>query len=98
MLHIEYERLLMGSLKQPATRAKHCNVMQHILGYFKTQLSRDEKEEAGEILALYKTGHLPLIVPITLLNHFVRKYDEKYLKKQYYLRPHPIELNLRNHV
>ncbi|MFQ5843244.1 MAG: DUF1722 domain-containing protein, partial [Thermodesulfobacteriota bacterium] len=40
----------------------------------------------------------PLIVPITLINHYVRKYDQSYLKAQYYLHPHPLELQLRNHV
>ena len=41
---------------------------------------------------------IPLIVPISLLNHFVRKYDQVYLKHQYYLNPHTLELKLRNHV
>jgi uncharacterized protein YbgA (DUF1722 family) len=40
---------------------------------------------------------VPLIVPITLLNHFVRKYDQPYLRDQYYLRPHPLDLRLRSH-
>ena len=44
------------------------------------------------------TGLVPLIVPITLLNHYVRKYDEPYLREQVYLHPHPVELKLRNHV
>jgi rubrerythrin len=41
---------------------------------------------------------VPLIVPITLINHYVCKYDQPYLKEQYYLHPHPLELQLRNHV
>ncbi|MDY6953684.1 MAG: DUF1722 domain-containing protein, partial [Thermodesulfobacteriota bacterium] len=31
-------------------------------------------------------------------NHYVRKYEQPYLKEQYYLHPHPAELQLRNHV
>ena len=46
----------------------------------------------------YRQGYIPLIVPVTLLNHYVRKYDQAYLKSQYYLDPHPLELKLRNHV
>jgi uncharacterized protein YbgA (DUF1722 family) len=46
----------------------------------------------------YRQGLIPLIVPVTLMNHYVRKYDESYLKKQIYLNPHPLELQLRNHV
>jgi hypothetical protein len=41
---------------------------------------------------------VPLIVPITLLNHYVRKYDQQYLHDQVYLNPHPMELHLRNHT
>ena len=37
-------------------------------------------------------------MPITLVNHYVRKYDEPYLAQQTYLHPHPLELQLRNHV
>ena len=70
----------------------------HMMGYFKEQLSSDEKQELLEIIDLYRREVLPLIVPITLINHYVRKYDQPYLKEQVYLNPHPIELKLRNHV
>ncbi|MBU1241351.1 YbgA family protein, partial [Myxococcota bacterium] len=73
------------------------NVLQHIAGYFKRSLSKDEKAEVQEIIAQYHDGLIPLIVPITLLTHFVRKYGESYLANQLYLNPHPKELMLRNH-
>jgi uncharacterized protein YbgA (DUF1722 family) len=73
------------------------NVLQHILGYFKKNLSADEKQELLEIIANYRQGHIPLVVPITLINHFVRKYQQPYLARQTYLTPHPIDLQLRNH-
>lgn len=92
-----YLQELMAALSRPATRAKHQNVLQHILGYFKQELTTDEKAEILEIIERYKAGNYPLIVPITLLNHFVRKYDKAYLAGQFYLNPHPVELNLRNH-
>jgi uncharacterized protein YbgA (DUF1722 family) len=69
-----------------------------MMGYFKKQLSSDEKQELLEVIDHYRLGHVPLIVPITLVNHYVRKYDQPYLKEQYYLNPHPVELKLRNHV
>jgi len=92
-----YVDLLMESTKKRATRSKHQNVMHHVLGYFKKDLTSDEKSELLEIIERYKKEQLPLIVPITLLNHYVRKYQKPYLAEQYYLNPHPIELNLRNH-
>jgi uncharacterized protein YbgA (DUF1722 family)/uncharacterized protein YbbK (DUF523 family) len=97
-LYRQYESLLLEALKVRATVRKHCNVLQHILGYFKKVLTADEKQEVLEIIEQYRKELVPLIVPITLLNHFVRKYDQPYLKQQCYLHPHPSELKLRNHV
>jgi uncharacterized protein YbgA (DUF1722 family)/uncharacterized protein YbbK (DUF523 family) len=94
----EYERLLLEALSLKTTAKKNANVLQHVMGYFKGELSADEKKELQEIIDLYRQGTVPLIVPITLLNHYVRKYDQPYLKDQCYLHPHPIELQLRNHV
>jgi uncharacterized protein YbgA (DUF1722 family)/uncharacterized protein YbbK (DUF523 family) len=93
-----YQRFLLEALSLKTTPKKNSNVLQHILGYFKEQLSADEKKELLEIIDLYRQVRVPLIVPITLLNHYVRKYDQPYLKNQYYLHPHPAELQLRNHV
>lgn len=97
-LYDTYQQLLMEALQLKATPAKNTNVLQHIMGYFKKQLSSDEKLELTGLIELYRNQHLPLIVPVTLINHYVRKYDSPYLKSQLYLSPHPIELNLRNHV
>jgi uncharacterized protein YbgA (DUF1722 family)/uncharacterized protein YbbK (DUF523 family) len=94
----EYLRLLLEGMKMLATVRKHVNVLQHCMGYFKKALTADEKQELLDHFNEYRNGYVPLIVPITLLNHYVRKYDQPYLKDQYYLHPHPMELKLRNHV
>ena len=93
----QYSTLLADTLRVRTTAKKHCNVLLHVLGYFKKMLSADEKQEALELIEAYRTADVPLIVPITLLNHFVRKYDQPYLRDQYYLRPHPLDLRLRSH-
>lgn len=90
-----YQHLLMKTVRLPATPAKHTNVLQHALGYFKRQLSADEKQEMLELFDRYRQGVLPLSVPIALLNHYVRKYKPAYLDEQVYLHPHPVELHLR---
>jgi len=69
-----------------------------MMGYFREQLSADEKQELLEVIGKYRQEYIPLIVPITLIQHYVRKYDQPYLKEQVYLNPHPLELQLRNHV
>jgi uncharacterized protein YbgA (DUF1722 family)/uncharacterized protein YbbK (DUF523 family) len=93
-----YLNQLMEAMRKPATRSKHQNVMLHILGYFKQDLTAEEKAELIDIINKYKANLYPLIVPVTLLNHYVRKYDKPYLAEQYYLNPHPEELKLRNHA
>ena len=93
-----YEELLMKGLTLHATAAKNTNVLQHIMGYFKKELTTEEKAELLEVIHQYHDHLLPLIVPLTLLKHYVRKYDQTYLRSQIYLSPHPAQLMLRNHV
>jgi uncharacterized protein YbgA (DUF1722 family) len=97
-LYHQYELLLMEALKLKTTIRKNSNVLQHLMGYFKKQLTADEKQELLEVFGQYRDGYVPLLVPITLINHYTRKYDQPYLKQQTYLNPHPLELKLRTYV
>ena len=94
----DYQALLMKAMRLKPTVKKHVNVLDHIQGYFKKQLSGDEKQELQDVIGHYRKGLVPLIVPVTMLNHYVRKYGQPYLQQQLYLNPHPLELKLRNHV
>jgi len=94
----QYERVLMDTLILKTTRRKNTDVLFHVMGFFKKQIGPDEKRELVETIENYRKGHIPLIVPVTLMSHYVRKYDEPYLKDQFFLHPHPLELQLRNHV
>ena len=91
-----YISALMAILKIPATRRNHVNVLQHIQGYLKQYLDKDDKQELVESIERYRVGQLPLIVPITLLNHYFRKFPNEYIDRSYYLAPHPKELMLLN--
>lgn len=97
-LYRQYQTLLLEALRLKTTVKKNINVLQHLMGYFKMQLSADEKQELLETFDHYRRGQVPLIVPITLINHYVRKYQQPYLKNQTYLNPHPLELKLRTFV
>jgi uncharacterized protein YbgA (DUF1722 family)/uncharacterized protein YbbK (DUF523 family) len=97
-LYTEYQHRMLYALGLRSTVKKNVNVLYHVMGYFKQHLSSDEKAELREVIDSYAKELVPLIVPVTLLNHYVRKYDQPYLQEQYYLNPHPIELKLRNHV
>ena len=97
-LYEQYQGLFMKALSLAATLKKNASVLMHMMGYFKQQLTGDEKQELLEVIERYRKELVPLVVPITLMRHYVRKYDQPYLKVQYYLSPHPAELQLRNHV
>jgi uncharacterized protein YbgA (DUF1722 family) len=97
-LYHQYQNILMEALQLKTTPKKNANVLMHMMGYFKEQLFSDEKQELLELIDHYRQEYIPLIVPMTLINHYVRKYDQPYLKPQLYLNPHPLELQLRNHV
>jgi uncharacterized protein YbgA (DUF1722 family)/uncharacterized protein YbbK (DUF523 family) len=93
-----YGERFMRALETRATIPKHVNVLQHIMGFFKKQLSAAEKRELAGVIGDYANGLVPLVVPITLINHYVARFEVAYVRDQIYLRPHPKELMLRNHV
>jgi uncharacterized protein YbgA (DUF1722 family)/uncharacterized protein YbbK (DUF523 family) len=97
-LFAAYEHGFMTALQKRSTKKKVIDVLQHMLGFFKKDLTRDEKAELLEAIEDYRRSLTPLIVPLTLVKHYVRKYDVTYLARQVFLSPYPAELLLRNHV
>jgi uncharacterized protein YbgA (DUF1722 family)/uncharacterized protein YbbK (DUF523 family) len=93
-----YGELFMKTLAVKATVRKHVNVLQHITGHFKERLSTHEKTELADVIADFHQELTPLIVPLTLIKHYVQIFDVSYIRDQVYLNPHPKELMLRNHV
>jgi uncharacterized protein YbgA (DUF1722 family)/uncharacterized protein YbbK (DUF523 family) len=93
-----YEQRLLEAMSEHATVPRQVNVLQHMLGYFRDLLDSAERHELLGVIEDYRSEQLPLIVPVTLFKHFIRKYDVKYLADQSYLNPHPLELKLRNHA
>ncbi len=94
----EYGALLMQALSVRATLPRQANVLQHLAGFFKRQLDDAERAELADVIHRYRRGLVPLVVPLTLIKHHVRRLSVAYLAEQTYLSPHPKELMLRNHV
>ena len=92
-----YAALLFKSLELKTTRKKNSDVLMHAAGYFKKDLDSDDKQEIQSMIYAYKSGKVPLIVPMTLINHHARKLDKGYLVQQLYFHPNPSELKLLNH-
>lgn len=94
----DYIQAVMCAMQKMTTPKSHTNVLMHIQGYFKRELDKGDKTELKETIEAYRTGKLPLIVPIALLKHHLRRHPDPYLEKQRYLFPYPEELMLRNHI
>ncbi|WP_041523269.1 YbgA family protein [Gilvimarinus agarilyticus] len=88
--------LFMTALSQKVTRKGNTNALMHLRGYLKNTTSADEKAEIGELIEHYRSGMVPLVVPLTLLKHHLRKVDDPYLQQQTFWSPHPETLGLRN--
>lgn len=93
-----YTALHMECLKVKTTVKKNVNVLQHIVGFLPDGLPEVERREILGVIEEYRKGLVPLVVPVTLLRHYVRSHSIEYIAKQAYLNPHPRELMLRNHV
>ncbi|MEQ1528658.1 MAG: DUF523 and DUF1722 domain-containing protein [Methylococcales bacterium] len=94
----QYILLLMTMLKKVVSRKHHVNVLQHIQGYLKKELTADDKTELCELIERYRDGYVPLIVPLTLLKHHFRKTPDPYIDESYYMSPYPQELQLINQL
>ena len=93
-----YQHLFLKALGRLATRTRQTNVLQHAAGHLKTLLTPEDRFELTGVIEDYRRGLVPLIVPMTLLRHHVRRYGVATLLGQSWLEPHPKELMLRNHA
>lgn len=94
----KYSSLFMEGLKIKSTTKKNVNVLQHIMGFLRGHVTDFERDDILRVIDDYHQEYLPLIVPVTLIRHYVMKRDVPYIRDQVYLNPHPKELMLRNHV
>jgi uncharacterized protein YbgA (DUF1722 family)/uncharacterized protein YbbK (DUF523 family) len=97
-LRERYEAGFMEALARPATPRRHVNVLQHALGHLRGRAEPSVSRELHALVEDYGRGLVPLVVPLTLLRHYVKRLGVDYLAGQVYLEPHPRELMLRNHV
>ena len=88
----------MTALQQKASRKSNTNVLMHLQGYLKNQLTTREKAKLGEVIEQYRNGIIPLIVPVTLLRSHFHSHPNDYISRQSYLQPYPDDLGLRNQL
>lgn len=97
-MRYNYSKLFMEALRVKSTLKKNVKVLHTILRCLRPNLNSSDKAEIINSIDAYDRKMIPLIVPITLLNHYINKLRVEEIQKQYYLRPDPHELMLKNHV
>ena len=95
---VDYEQGFGAALSNLPSRGRHANVLQHLAGYVSDEIDAGDRQELAEAIHGYRNGLVPLIVPVVLIRHYVRRLGLDYLSDQVYLEPHPHELMLLNHV
>ena len=91
-----YIERIMQVLKTPANRKRHVNVLQHVLGYLRKHVDAVNRADLVDVIDDYRLGMVPLVVPVTLLQHHFRSNPHPWISRQVYMNPHPRELLLRN--
>ena len=96
---VAYEYLMSFSelTSKPPTRRKHSNVLYHLIGYFTQMLDDYDRSELVKLVEKYRKGLLPLVLPVSSINHYVKKFEIKYLINQSYLE-YPEDLCVLNKI
>jgi uncharacterized protein YbgA (DUF1722 family)/uncharacterized protein YbbK (DUF523 family) len=94
----EYLEGFTRVMRRAPTHKGHTNVLQHVAGFVSRALDGEDRRELSETIEQYRRELVPLIVPITLIRHWVRKQRERYLSEQVYLYASPHELMLLNRI
>lgn len=89
-----YLSKLMFALARTTSRKKHTNVLMHLQGFFKKDLNKESKQELSYTIEKFHKGYIPLLAPLTLINHYLLEFPNPFLQKQVYLQPFPLELGI----
>ncbi len=87
-----YKLMLDDLFASPITKRKRINTLEHIYGYFKRDISSEEKDFYFTAQKDYKNGHIPFSTTLRILQGFVIRFDQKYLFDQTIFEPYPKEL------
>jgi len=98
VFRVTYTKAFMEAMTARSSKGRHANALMHMAGFIKKQLTSDGRQELKETIEDYRQGLVPLAVPMTLLRHMLRRFNQPYLLQQSYLNPTPHSLGLRSHV
>lgn len=84
------------AISKKSSIKRNRNVLEHMSGFFKNELSSVEKESLHEQIEEYAKKIVPLIVPLSTVKLYAKKHNTTYLLGQTFLEPYPKELALRS--
>ncbi len=96
-----YKNYLMLFRKAIALKgkiSKTVNVLEHMSGFFKHELSPIEKQELHGQITEFQAEIIPLIAVMSTIEFLAKKYDIHYLLEQKFLNPYPKDLGLRSSI
>ncbi len=93
-----YEVTFKTAIGEKSSIGKTRNVLEHMAGFVKNDLSEVEKASLHEQIQDYAAKIIPLVTPLSTLCMFANKYDASYLLGQKFLQPYPKELALRSDI
>lgn len=94
----EYEEKFKIAISKKSSVGKTRNVLEHMAGFVKNFLSSEEKQFLHEQISDYANKIVPVIVPLSTLKIYAKKYSVEYLLGQKFLSPYPKELALRSDI
>lgn len=93
-----YELGFKTAIGKKSSIKRNRNVLEHLSGFFKNELTKSEKETLHSQIEDYAAKIVPLIVPLSTIHLYAKKYDISYLLDQTFLNPYPKTLALRSHI
>ena len=88
-----YKSLLFKTFSKIPRYTSNINVLLHGLDCFSKEIALKEKEYFLDAIEKYRANKVPLSFCITLINSWIVRFDEKYLREQSFFNPYPEELN-----
>jgi uncharacterized protein YbgA (DUF1722 family)/uncharacterized protein YbbK (DUF523 family) len=91
----DYIRGMMQAMTKPARLKAQVNVLQHLAGFLSDKLDSGDRQELDQTIHAYRREELPIIAPLTLIRHHLRRLPLDYLEQQKYLEARPAPLDPR---
>ncbi len=91
-LILKYQTFFYDSILNPPSFTANINALMHVMGYFKKELTNNEKDFFLDVLKKYRNGIFPLFVCLNILKSWIIRFSNEYLMDQTFFEPYPEEL------